>query len=184
MRPEKINNGRRIKITAGKTVMTVLVAVCVCHLLNDSIQSLIIAVYPILKITFRLNYVQIGLITLVYQLTASILQPLVGAYTDKRPEPYVLAAGMCFTFTGLIMVSYAASFGFLLFSVAMIGAGSSIFHPESSRIARMASGGRKGFAQSFFQVGGNAGASLGPLLAALVIVNNQKSNVHGLRFSP
>ncbi len=177
MNLEKVNNGHRLKITAEKTIMTVLVAICICHFLNDSIQSLILATYPILKLSFRLNYVQIGLITFVYQLTASILQPLVGAYSDKRPKLYILAAGMCFTLIGLIMLSYAGSFGFLLFSVAMVGAGSSIFHPESSRIAQMASGGRKGFAQSFFQVGGNAGASFGPLLAALVIVNNQRSNI-------
>ncbi len=167
MSPGKVN----------KTIITVLAAVSICHFLNDSMQSLILAVYPILKLSFKLSYVQIGLITFVYQLTASILQPLVGAYADRRPMPYILAGGMCFTLIGLMMLSIAGNFGLLLLSVAMVGAGSSIFHPESSRIAQLASGGRKGFAQSFFQVGGNAGASSGPLLAALVIVNNQRTHI-------
>jgi FSR family fosmidomycin resistance protein-like MFS transporter len=163
--------------TAEKTVLGILFAVSVCHFLNDSMQSLILSIYPVLKITFALSYVQIGLITLVYQLTASILQPLVGAYSDRRPMPYILAGGMCFTLAGLVMLSYAPSFGLLLLSVAMVGAGSSIFHPEASRIAQLASGGRKGFAQSFFQVGGNTGASVAPLLAVLVIANNQRTRI-------
>jgi len=156
--------------TAENTVFAVLVAISVSHLLNDTIQSVIPAIYPILKHTFQLNFTQIGLITLTFQLTASLLQPFVGLYTDHRPKPYSLAIGMGFTLVGLLLLATAGNFPMILCSAALVGMGSSIFHPEASRLARMASGGRHGFAQSIFQVGGNAGTSLGPLLAALIIV--------------
>jgi FSR family fosmidomycin resistance protein-like MFS transporter len=139
-------------------------------LLNDVNQSLIQAIYPLLKTSFHLDFSQIGLITLTYQITASLLQPLVGMYTDKHPKPWSLSAGMCFTLAGLLTLSVAPSYGILLLGSALIGMGSSIFHPESSRVARMASGGRHGLAQSLFQVGGNGGTALGPLLAAFVVV--------------
>jgi FSR family fosmidomycin resistance protein-like MFS transporter len=148
-----------------------------CHLLNDTIQSLIPAIYPILKASFHLSFTQIGLITLIFQLTASLLQPFVGLYIDHRPKPYSLAIGMGLSLVGLIMLSVTTNFPMILVSVTMVGMGSSIFHPEASRITRMASGGRHGFAQSLFQVGGNAGTSFGPLLAYLVIVPHGQSSV-------
>ena len=152
------------------TVLGVLAAVSSSHFLNDLIQSLLPSIYPILKSNYALDFGQIGLLTFTYQLTASLLQPLVGAYTDRRPLPYSLPFGMGFTLCGLLLLSQAGSFPMLLLAAALIGTGSSIFHPESSRIARLASGGRHGFAQSFFQVGGNAGSALGPLLAAFLIL--------------
>ena len=155
---------------APKTVLGILVALSVSHLLNDTMQSLIPAIYPVLKQSFQLSFTQIGLITLTNQMTASLLQPLVGWQTDRRPLPFSLPIGMGFTLLGLGLLSLAANFGMILISVALVGVGSSVFHPEASRVARMASGGRHGFAQSLFQVGGNAGTSLGPLLAALIIV--------------
>ncbi|MBS1948928.1 MAG: MFS transporter [Bacteroidetes bacterium] len=158
------------------TVYTILFSISFSHLLNDTIQSLIPSIYPLLKNSFELNFAQIGLIQLTFQMTASILQPFVGAYTDKRPQPFSLAIGMGFTLAGLIFISYANSYGAILFSVALIGTGSSIFHPESSKIAYMASGGRRGFAQSVFQLGGNTGTAIGPLLAALVIVRFGRSH--------
>jgi len=154
----------------ASTVFRVLAAISFCHLLNDMLQSVIPAVYPILKTAYRLDFGQIGLITLTSQLTASLLQPMVGLYTDHRPTPYSLPTGMTFTLVGLVLLSMAPSFGAILFAVALVGIGSSVFHPESSRVARMASGGRHGLAQSLFQVGGNAGSSLGPLLAAFVVL--------------
>jgi FSR family fosmidomycin resistance protein-like MFS transporter len=141
-------------------------------LLNDVNQSLIQAIYPLLKTAFRLDFSQIGLITLTYQITASLLQPLVGMYTDKHPKPWSLSAGMCFTLTGLLTLSVAPSYPVLLLGSALIGMGSSIFHPESSRVARLASGGQHGLAQSLFQVGGNGGTALGPLLAAFVVMRH------------
>ncbi len=155
---------------AEKTVFGILVAISFCHLLNDMIQSLIPAIYPILKASFHLDFAQVGLITLTYQLTASLLQPGVGWYTDRRPKPFSLPVGMAFTLIGLVLLSVATSFAALLFAAAMVGIGSAVFHPESSRVARMASGGQHGFAQSIFQVGGNAGSSLGPLLAAFIVL--------------
>ncbi|MCE0496330.1 MAG: MFS transporter [Methylacidiphilales bacterium] len=152
------------------TVLGVLIALSVSHLLNDTMQSLIPAIYPVLKTSFNLSFTQIGLITLANQLTASLLQPLVGWYTDRKPQPFSLAIGMGFTLAGLGLLSVAGNFEMVLVSVALVGVGSSVFHPEASRVARMASGGRHGFAQSLFQVGGNAGTSFGPLLAALIIV--------------
>ena len=155
---------------AGKTVFSILIFISISHLLNDTIQSLIPSIYPVVKDSFHLNFSQIGIITLVFQLTASLFQPLIGFYTDRKPQPYSLAAGMVFTLTGLILLSQARSYALLLVSVAVIGTGSSVFHPEASKVAYMASGGRRGLAQSIFQVGGNLGSSLGPILAALIIV--------------
>jgi MFS transporter, FSR family, fosmidomycin resistance protein len=152
------------------TVYPILLMISISHLLNDSIQSLIPSVYPIVKVNYHLNFSQIGLITLTFQLAASLLQPLVGLYTDHRPKPFSLVTAMGFSLIGLIAMSQAGNFHFLLFSVALIGIGSSIFHPEASKVAYMASGGKRGLAQSIFQVGGNAGSSLGPLLAAFIIV--------------
>jgi len=162
---------------AENTVFAVLIAISFSHLLNDTIQSVIPAIYPILKTSFHLNFTQIGLITLTFQLTASLLQPFVGLYTDHRPKPYSLAIGMGFTLVGLLLLSKANNFAMILCSAALVGMGSSIFHPEASRLTRIASGGRHGFAQSFFQVGGNAGSSLGPLLAALIIVPGGQPSV-------
>ena len=153
----------------GGTAFTILVGLGFCHLLNDTLQSLIPAVYPLIKQSLQLSFSQIGLITLTFQLSSSILQPVVGFYTDKRPQPYSLPVGMTFTMTGIILLSLANSFPAMLVAVALTGIGSSIFHPEASRLAYMASGGKTGTAQSIFQVGGNIGGSLGPLLAALII---------------
>ncbi len=153
-----------------KTVLAILFAMSFSHLLNDTMQSLLPAIYPVLKKSYELTFAQIGLITLTNQLTASILQPLVGFYTDRYPKPFSLAVGMGFTLIGLVLLSFAGSFPVILLAAAMVGMGSSVFHPEASRVTRMASGGRHGFAQSLFQVGGNAGTSLGPLLAAWIIV--------------
>ncbi|HJT81791.1 MAG TPA: MFS transporter [Chthoniobacterales bacterium] len=152
-------------------VLTVLAGLSVAHLINDTLQSLIPALYPILKNSLRLDFWHIGLITLTNQLTASILQPFVGFYTDRRPQPFALAAGMTFTMAGVILLAVATSFSWLLLAVGLVGIGSSVFHPEASRVAHLSSGGKHGFAQSLFQVGGNAGSSLGPLLAALIVVS-------------
>ncbi len=154
----------------SRAAFRVLGAISASHLINDMMQSLILAIYPILKADFHLSFGQIGLITLTYQLTASLFQPLVGLYTDRRPTPYSLPVGMSFTLAGLLLLAYALSFGAVLVAAALVGSGSAIFHPESSRVARMASGGRHGMAQSLFQVGGNTGSALGPLVAAAVIV--------------
>jgi FSR family fosmidomycin resistance protein-like MFS transporter len=164
--------------TVQKTAFTVLAAISFCHFLNDVVQSLVPAIYPLLKTSFHLDFGQIGLITLTFQLTASLLQPLVGYYTDRRAMPYSLVAGMSFTLVGLITLSVAPTYPTLLAAAAMVGMGSAVFHPESSRVARLASGGQHGLAQSLFQVGGNAGSSLGPLLAAAIVVyRGQKSVV-------
>lgn len=152
------------------TAMMILVAVSLSHGLNDIIQSLVPAIYPVLKSKFSLDFGQIGLITLTFQLTASLLQPLVGIFTDRRPLPFSLPFGMGFTLLGLLVLSIAPSYEFLIIGAGLVGIGSSIFHPESSRVARMASGGRHGFAQSLFQLGGNFGTALGPLLAAFIVV--------------
>ncbi len=159
------------------TVYPILIMISISHLLNDSIQSLIPSIYPIVKVNYHLNFSQIGLITLTFQLAASLLQPLVGLYTDHRPKPFSLVTAMGISLIGLIAMSQAGNFHFLLFSVALIGIGSSIFHPEASKVAYMASGGKRGLAQSIFQVGGNAGSSLGPLMAALVIVPLGQSSI-------
>lgn len=150
--------------------VSILAAISISHLLNDLIQSLLPAIYPILKANYHLDFGQIGLLTLTFQCTASLLQPLVGSYTDKKPQPYSLVIGMGFTLIGLLTLSRANSYPLLLLGAGLVGMGSSVFHPESSRVARMASGGRHGLAQSVFQVGGNAGSALGPLLAAFIVV--------------
>ncbi len=156
--------------SSGGTVWPILSAVSVSHFLNDTMQSLLLALYPLFKGEFHLSFVQVGLITMTFQLTASVLQPLVGNFTDRRPMPWSLAFGMLLTFSGLVTLSQAGSFGMVLIAAALVGTGSSIFHPESSRVARMASGGRHGLAQSVFQVGGNAGSATGPLLAAWLVL--------------
>jgi len=157
------------------TRFRVIGAVSFTHLLNDMMQSVIVTIYPLLKDEFALSFAQIGLITLTFQLTASLLQPVVGTVTDRRPLPYSLPFGMCFTLSGLVLLSVASSYTVLLISVALIGCGSSVFHPESSRVARMASGGRYGLAQSLFQIGGNTGQALGPVFAAAIILKLGRS---------
>lgn len=165
------------KKVAEGTIFSILLSISFSHLLNDTIQSLIPSIYPLVKKSFQLSFTQVGLITLTFQLAASLLQPFVGFYTDKKPQPFSLATGMGFTLCGLVLLSFAATFGWLLLSVGLIGIGSSVFHPEASKVAYMASGGRRGLAQSIFQVGGNAGSSIGPLLAALIIVPHGKKSV-------
>lgn len=162
---------------ANPTVLAVIAAISFSHLLNDTIQSLLPAIYPLLKTSFHLSFVQVGLITLAFQMTASILQPFVGLVTDRRPLPYSLACGMGLSLGGLILLSRAWSYPAVVISAALVGMGSSIFHPESSRVAHLAAGARRGLAQSLFQVGGNAGSALGPLLAALVVVPYGQRNV-------
>ena len=153
-----------------KTLFRVLSAVSVCHMLNDMVQSLLPSMYPILKSSFNLDFSQIGLITMTYQVLASLLQPFIGSYTDRRPMPFSLPVGMVFTLAGLLLLAVAPTFPLLLTASALIGVGSAIFHPEASRVARLASGGQHGLAQSLFQVGGNAGSAIGPLLVALVVL--------------
>ncbi|WP_199754085.1 MFS transporter [Dyella dinghuensis] len=160
-----------------RTDYAILGAISFSHLLNDMIQSLIVAIYPVLKGGFNLSFGQIGLITLTYQVTASLLQPLVGVVTDRKPMPYSLPVGMGFTLCGLLLLAVAPNFAVLLVAAALVGTGSSVFHPESSRVARLASGGQHGLAQSLFQVGGNTGSSIGPLLAAWVIVPHGRGSV-------
>jgi FSR family fosmidomycin resistance protein-like MFS transporter len=155
----------------------ILASLSFCHLLNDLMQSLLPAVYPILKQTLGLSFAQVGLITLVNQVTASLLQPVIGFYTDRRPQPYSLAVGMAFTLGGMVLLAFGVTFGLVVLASACIGLGSAVFHPESSRIARLASGGRHGFAQAFFQVGGNAGSAFGPLLAAYVVVPHGQRSI-------
>lgn len=152
------------------TAYAILFTMGTCHLLNDMIQSVIPALYPLLKDKFGFNFAQIGIITLVFQMTSSVFQPFVGNYADRHPQPYSLALGMCFTLAGLLALAFAPGFIAILLSVALIGCGSSVFHPEASRVAQMASGGRKSLAQSIFQVGGNGGSAVGPLLAALIVM--------------
>lgn len=162
---------------AAATSFSIIAAISVCHLLNDMLQSLLPAIYPILRENYGLDFGQIGLLTFTFQFTASLLQPAVGLYTDRRPLPYSLAAGMGFTLVGLLILSRAGSYPILLLGAALIGMGSAVLHPESSRVARMASGDRPGLAQSLFQVGGNAGSALGPLLAAFVVLRYGQESV-------
>ena len=160
-----------------RTVFAILAAASFCHFLNDMVQSLLPAIYPLLKESFALDFGQIGIITLTYQLIASVLQPAIGLYTDKRPQPYSLSIGMGLTLVGLLILSVAPSYAILLFAAALVGMGSAIFHPESSRLVRTASGGKHGFAQSFFQVGGNSGSAMGPLLAAFIVLPRGKGSI-------
>jgi MFS transporter, FSR family, fosmidomycin resistance protein len=164
-------------VQAVPTRFNLLGALSFSHFLNDMMQSLIVSIYPLLKGEFHLSFVQIGTITLTYQACASLLQPLIGVYTDKHPKPYSLSVGMCFTLIGMVTLAFAPNYGTVLAAAALIGAGSAIFHPESSRIARLASGGRHGLAQSIFQVGGNAGSAMGPLLAAWVILPHGQTSL-------
>ena len=165
------------KVVVQKTVYPILFAVAIAHLFNDLLQAVIPASYPILKENYNLSFTQIGLITLSYQLAASILQPLVGLYTDKNPKPYGQMYGMLFSLVGIITLAYASNFNFIIVAVLFIGIGSSIFHPESSRISFLASGGKRGLAQSIFQLGGNAGTAIGPLLVAFIVVPRSQYHI-------
>lgn len=157
------------KMTEG-TIYSMLIICSISHFLNDMIQSVIPSIYPIIKDKYGYSFAQIGFITLMFQMTSSILQPLTGLYADKRPRPYALSVGMCFTLVGLLMLAFSESYGLIILAVSVVGLGSSVFHPTASRVAQMASGGKKSLAQSIFQVGGNGGSALGPLLAALIVV--------------
>lgn len=152
------------------TVYSILVICGISHFLNDMIQSIIPSIYPIIKDKFGFSFAQIGIITLIFQMTSSILQPFTGLYADRHPRPYALSTGMCFTLTGLLLLAFAENYLLILLAVSIVGLGSSIFHPTASRVAQMASGGRKSLAQSIFQVGGNGGSALGPLLAAIIVL--------------
>ncbi|HXP31760.1 MAG TPA: MFS transporter [Stellaceae bacterium] len=177
------SEGRRPPPTGAKTaaaqgvVFAILLGLSFSHLLNDTVSSLVLALYPIFKRDFHLAFAEVGLITLTFQATASLLQPLIGRYTDHRPKPYSLPLGMSFTLVGLLLLSIASSFTVLLAAAALIGVGSAVFHPESSRVARLASGGRHGLAQSLFQVGGSIGSAIGPLVAALIILRSGRSSI-------
>ena len=162
---------------AEGTIFSILLTISFSHLLNDTIQSLIPSIYPIVKESFHLSFAQVGLITFTFQLAASLLQPFVGSFTDRRPQPFSLAVGMSCTLVGLVFLAFASSFAALLFAVGLIGIGSSVFHPEASKVAYMAAGERRGLAQSIFQVGGNAGSAIGPLLAAMIIVPFGQTNI-------
>jgi MFS transporter, FSR family, fosmidomycin resistance protein len=162
---------------AARTAFAVLGAISFCHLLNDMMQSLLPALYPMLKSSYALSFKEIGVLTLAYQATASLLQPVIGAYTDRKPRPYSLAMGMGSTLIGLVLLAFATHYWLLLFAAALVGTGSSVFHPESSRVARMASGGQHGLAQSVFQVGGNVGSATGPLLAAFIVIPHGQRSV-------
>jgi FSR family fosmidomycin resistance protein-like MFS transporter len=175
-RTAEMSVGASQPTTAGP-VYGVIAAISLCHCLNDLIQSLVPSLYPILKTSYGLDFGQVGLIQLVFMLTASVLQPVVGIYTDRRPLPFSLPAGMLLTLGGLVFLAYATSYATILCAAALIGMGSAIFHPESSRVARMASGGRHGTAQSLFQVGGNFGSAIGPLLAAIIVVPRGQTSV-------
>lgn len=164
-------------IPVEMTVFPIIFAVSFCHMLNDIMQSMLSAIYPMLKADYHLDFWQIGLLTLAFQFTASLLQPVIGMVTDKKPFPYSLPVGMGSTFIGLFMLAGASSYGMLVFAAALVGVGSAVFHPESSRVARLAAGGRYGFAQSVFQVGGNFGQAIGPLLAAFIIVPKGQGSV-------
>jgi MFS transporter, FSR family, fosmidomycin resistance protein len=163
--------------SAGRTTFSILAAISFCHLLNDMMQSLLPALYPMLKSSYELSFGEIGLLTFTYQITASLLQPIIGIFTDRSPRPYSLSVGMGFTLVGLLLLAYAGTFWLLMLAAALVGTGSSVFHPESSRVARMASGGRHGLAQSVFQVGGNVGSAVGPLLAAFIVLPRGQSSV-------
>ena len=165
------------KDLAQKTVYSILFSISFAHLLNDLIQAIIPSIYPLLKESYNLTFSQIGLITFAFQFSASIFQPLVGYYTDKNPKPFSQIYGMFFSMAGIISISYANNFYWIILSVILIGTGSSIFHPESARISNLASGGKRGLAQSIFQVGGNFGTALGPLLVALIVIPNSQQYI-------
>jgi len=165
-----LQNPATLESRQNATLFRVLVAISFCHMLNDMVQSLLPSTYPILKGSFHLSFSQIGMIAFVNNVTASLLQPFIGHYIDRRSAPYALPIGMTVTLTGLLLLAFAPSFGLLLLAAALVGVGSAVFHPESSRVARMASGGQHGFAQSFFQLGGSTGSAIGPLLAAFIVL--------------
>lgn len=162
---------------AERTAFSILLSISVCHLLNDMVQSLIPSLYPILKDSFHLNFGQLGLLTLTFQLTASLLQPFIGSYTDRKPMPYSLPVGVAFTVVGLLLLATAPAFSLLLAAAAFVGLGSGVFHPEASRVARLASGGQHGLAQSIFQLGGTGGAAIGPLLAAFIVLPHGQHSI-------
>ncbi|MBD5267109.1 MAG: MFS transporter [Bacteroides sp.] len=162
---------------AEKTAFMVLFAISLAHMLNDAVQSVVPSIYPIIKEDFGLSFAQIGIVTLVFQMTSSILQPFVGRYADKHPSPYALTLGMCFTLCGLLLLAFSSNFMMIIFSVSVIGMGSSIFHPEASRVAQLAAGRKKGLAQSIFQVGGNGGGAIGPLLAAIIVLPHGQRSI-------
>jgi FSR family fosmidomycin resistance protein-like MFS transporter len=168
---------------AERTTLAILIAISFCHMMNDTTQSVLLSIYPMLKENYALDFGQIGLITLTFQVTASLLQPMIGLYTDRRPRPYALAVGMTSTLLGLLLLSYANSYPMLLLAAAMVGTGSSVFHPEASRVARLASGGRHGLAQSLFQVGGNLGSAIGPLAAAYIVLPRGQGAVAWFSFA-
>ena len=172
--------GNKIKgnpSVAGGTVFSILIIIGIGHFLNDMIQSVVPSIYPIMKDKFGFSFAQIGIITLVFQMTSSILQPFTGYYADKHPRPYALSIGMCFTLTGLLLLAFAEHYLLILLAVSVVGFGSSIFHPTASRVAQMASGGKKSLAQAIFQVGGNGGSAMGPLLAAIIILPLDRKSV-------
>ena len=168
---------------AEKAALAVLIAISFCHMMNDTVQSLLLSIYPMLKENYALDFGQVGLITLTFQVTASLLQPMIGLYTDHRPRPYALAVGMGSTLVGLVLLSYAGDFLMLLLAAALVGTGSSVFHPEASRVARLASGGRHGLAQSLFQVGGNLGSAIGPLAAAYIVLPRGQDSIAWFSFA-
>jgi FSR family fosmidomycin resistance protein-like MFS transporter len=172
-----LNDSLTAARVTGDTAVGILAAISFCHMLNDMMQSLLPALYPMLKSSYALSFGQIGLLTFTFQFTASLLQPLIGALADRSPRPYSLAAGMSFTLLGLVLLAFAGSYALLLVAAALIGTGSSVFHPESSRVARMASGGKHGLAQSVFQVGGSLGSAAGPLLAAFIVLPRGQTSV-------
>jgi len=169
--------------SAGQTALAILIALSFSHLLNDAVQALFPSIYPLLKKSFNLTFTQVGLITFTFQMTGSVFQPLIGLYTDRKPQPWSLAVGMAMSLAGIVAFAYAPSYAAIIAAAAMVGAGSAVFHPESSRIARLASGGRHGFAQSLFQVGGNAGSAIGPLLAAFIVMPYGQRNILWFTFA-
>jgi len=160
-----------------RTTFMVLFAISLAHMLNDAVQSVVPSIYPMIKDDFGLSFAQIGIVTLVFQMTSSILQPFVGRYADRHPSPYALTLGMCFTLCGLLLLAFSGNFMMIIFSVSVIGMGSSIFHPEASRVAQLAAGRKKGLAQSIFQVGGNGGGAVGPLLAAIIVLPHGQRSI-------
>ena len=176
MAASSVGVGTAASRTASAAVLPILLMISAGHLLNDTMQSVLLSIYPLIKEPLHLDFVHIGIITLVFQLTASVLQPVIGLQTDKRPMPFSLPVGMASTFCGMLVLAMASGFASVLLAAALIGIGSSVFHPEASRVARLASGGRYGFAQSVFQVGGNAGQAIGPLLVALVVIPNGQAH--------
>lgn len=173
IKQEKIFNGGK---TPGNIAMGILVSLSICHCCNDTLQAVVNSLYPMIKDDLGLSFVKIGIITLIYQMSASVLQPIMGLYLDKKPNPWFITLAACFTFVGMVFLAYANTLEMIILSVVLVGTGSSIVHPEASRLTSLASGGRKGLAQSVFQVGGNFGSSLGPLLAALVIAPYGREN--------